>query len=115
MNLDGTEIRDEAMPPGFNRGASAEDLETFLSEWEAEVTRRLGELPEDDAFMRGILRDLAASQGMTKIAVEDADYQAARELHDSAIERLGAYPVVAPRSYSVTMRSLPWTVAPEST
>ena len=65
--------------------------------------------------MRGILRDLAAAQGMTKIARTDEDYQAAREMRDEALERLGAYPAVAPASYSVTMRSLPWTVAPETT
>ena len=114
MNLDASEIRAEAMPAA-SRGATDDDLEIYLAEWEAEVTRRLGELPEDDAFMRGILRDFAASQGMTKIARTDEDYAAATALHDSAQERLGAYPSATPTSYSVTMRSLPWTVAPEST
>jgi hypothetical protein len=100
--------------PAANRGATDENLETFLSEWEAEVTRRLGELPEDDVFMRGILRDLAASSGMTKIARTDEDYAAATALHDSAIERLGAYPEAAPAGYSAKIGSLPWAVIPES-
>lgn len=90
MNLDASEIRSEAMPAA-NRGASDDNLDTFLAEWEAEVTRRLGELPVDDAFMRGILRDLTASSGMRKIASTEDEYQAAQELYDSAIDRLSAY------------------------
>lgn len=93
MNLDGSEIRAEAMPAA-SRGATDDQLDLYLSEWEAEVTRRLGTLPASDAFLRGILRDLAAAQGMTKIARTDEDYQAARELRDEALERLGAYPHV---------------------
>jgi hypothetical protein len=110
MNLDASVVRTEAMPAA-NRGASNSQLETFLSEWEAELTRRLGELPENDAFLRGILRDLAAASGMRKIARTDEDYRAAQELHDSAIERLGAYPEVAPVS-SIRVSSLPWTASP---
>ena len=108
MNLDASEIRAEAMPAA-NRGASDDDLDRYLYEWETEVTRRLGELPEDDTFMRGILRDLAAAQGMTKIARTDEDYQAARELRDEALERLGAYPSAAPDSYGREIHSVPLT------
>jgi hypothetical protein len=48
---------------------------------------------------------------MRKIARSDEDYRAAQELHDSAIERLGAYPEVAPVS-SIRVSSLPWTFSP---
>jgi len=94
MDLTGDDIRVEAMPAA-SRGATDEHLLIYLAEWEAEVTRRLGELPEDDVFLRGILRDLAASMGMTKIARTQEDYDAADELREEALERLGAYPHVS--------------------
>ena len=114
MDLTASEIRSEAMPSA-NRGASDDDLTRYLEEWETEVTRRLGELPEDDAFMRGILRDLAAAQGMTKIARTDEDYQAARELQRRGPGASRGLPCGRPASYSAKIGSLPWTVAPETT
>lgn len=109
MNLDSDEIRTEAMLPPTERGVDNDTLEVFLSEWETDVSRRLGgTLPTDDPVMRGILRDLVASSAMRKIARSDEDRAAAREFHDSAIERLGAYEDGALPTYRITRGIQPW-------
>jgi hypothetical protein len=108
MQLDGSEIRKEAMPAS-NRGASNNDLETFLSEWEVEVKRRLGDpLPANDPFLRGILRDLAASSGMHKIALTEEQHAAAEALKEAAEERLSVYMGSEQPTYRITMGVAPW-------
>lgn len=91
MNLDGSEIRTEALEGATERGVDNDTLEIYLSEWESNLTARLGTFPEDDPFFRGILRDLAASDALRKVARNEEDRLKAQELRASAMERLGAY------------------------
>lgn len=107
MNLDAGEIRSEAMPAA-SAGATDDNLDTYLAEWTAEVARRIGTLPTDDPFMRGILRDLAASSGMHKIATTPELHAAAEALKESAEERLSAYEGGEQPTYSITMGIHPW-------
>jgi hypothetical protein len=58
--------------------------------------------------MRGILRDLAASSGMHKIATTPDEHGAAQALRDAAMERLSAYEGSEQPTYSITMGVHPW-------
>jgi hypothetical protein len=109
LGLDAQAIRG-VMPPA-SRGTSDDLLVEYLAEWEANLTRRFpeDELPASDLFLKGVLRDLAASSGMRKNATNDEEYRAADALYESAMGRLRSeYDLDAPTGATYRMRPLPW-------
>jgi hypothetical protein len=90
MGLDAAAIR-SVIPPA-SRGADDVLLNTYLEEREGWLARQFGgKLPDSDAVVRGILRDLAGSAAMRKLATNEEERRAADALRDDAMMRLDSY------------------------
>lgn len=89
MDLDADDIRD--VLPAAHRAAGRDLIEQFIEEWEGWVQKRIGPLPQSDAIMRGILRDLAAARTLLKLSDDEEGRLSARELKADALARLDFY------------------------
>jgi hypothetical protein len=106
LALYAAEVR-AVMPPA-SRGADDDLLETYLEEREAWLARRLNGIPPDNIVLRGVLRDLAASAAMRKIATNDEERRAADALRDDALLRLVDEGRVGSDSLTAYVGETPW-------
>ncbi|MCL6437219.1 MAG: hypothetical protein K6T51_01300 [Rubrobacteraceae bacterium] len=108
MDLTAAEVRSDAMPPA-SRGASDVLIERYLEEWERYLMLTItGPFPEDDVYLRGILRDLAGASAAKKVAADNDAYDRAQRQMDAAMERLSSYPQDAPRKSAIEIGVFPW-------